>query len=320
MSTKEKILTQLLVNGDQTVSGEALAEKAGVSRAAVWKAIEALRRDGHEINAITNSGYRLTKEADLLSAESIRLYLKRPLKIFLHKELDSTNQEAKRLALTGNPQGTVILAEHQISGRGRMGRSFYSPAGKGLYLSLILRPKLSPVDAFLITTAASVAVCRAVKQTADISAEIKWVNDVYVNNKKICGILTEAVTDFETGTIDAVILGIGVNCSKVNFPENAGENPDSLSSFSAAPISRNALAAAIIDETLFLIEQLPKRDFLTEYRQRSIVLGRNIRVITKDEENPAKALDIDDNGGLVVQYPNGKIATLNSGEISIRPI
>jgi len=186
-------------------------------------------------------------------------------------------------------------------------------------MSLVLRPDLNADNAVLITTAASVAVCRAIEKITGLQADIKWVNDVYLNGKKICGILTEAVTDFETGTIDAVVLGIGINCSTGMFPEEMVKTAGSLSDLTAK-VSRNKLVAAVIDEVLGVAEELSDRSFIPEYKRRSMVLGKNIRVISKDTQRFAKVLDIDNNGGLSVRMEDGSVTVLNSGEISIRPM
>ena len=342
MTTKEKVLEALELNRGISISGQELAEKLQVSRAAIWKAIEELRKEGYIINAMTNKGYALDTETDVLSVQGILPHLKNhdAQRIFVYKTLESTNLTAKKMALEGAAHGTVIISEEQTKGKGRLGRSFFSPANSGIYMSLILKPNFDVTKSVLITTAASVAVCRAIEKVLGIQGEIKWVNDIYVGGKKICGILTEAVTHFETGQIDYLVLGIGinVNTSEQDFPAEIKEVASSLlerkqdmgsvkEKDGLSGISRNRLAAAIINEMMGIYENMDAREFMAEYRSRSMILGREIRVIptgTVDinqalaQSPAAKALDIDENGGLVVRYEDGRTETLNSGEISIR--
>lgn len=335
MSTRANVLKALEENKGTTVSGEELASRLDISRAAVWKAIQELRREGYRIEAATNKGYCLSQENDVLSAEGIIPYLRSADmadKIHVFKVLESTNLTAKKMALDGAPHGTVVLSEEQTKGRGRMGRSFFSPPAGGIYISFILEPQLDAAKSVLITTAASVAVCRAIEAVTGISCRIKWVNDVYLDDKKICGILTEAVTDFESGHIDYIVLGIGINFSTAAdaFPKELSGIAGSLISGSHdGDVSRNRLIAELIDQVLEINEDLEARKFLEDYRKRSFILGKEIQVIPRiraDHESepaegmPALALDIDGDGGLVVRYRDGSVQTLNSGEISIRPL
>jgi BirA family biotin operon repressor/biotin-[acetyl-CoA-carboxylase] ligase len=335
MSTRANVLKALEENKGATISGEELASRLDISRAAIWKAIQELRREGYRIEAATNKGYCLSQESDVLSAEGILPHLRRNEtagRIHVFKVLESTNLTAKKMALDGAPHGTVVVSEEQTKGRGRMGRSFFSPPTGGIYMSFILAPKLEAAKSVLITTAASVAVCRAIEAVTGISCKIKWVNDIYLDGKKVCGILTEAVSDFESGHIDYIVLGIGINFSTAAeaFPkELSGIAGSLISAVSAEGISRNRLIAEVIDQVLEINEDLESRQFLEDYRNRSFILGKEILVIPRiraDNESepaegmPATALDIDGDGGLVVRYRDGSVQTLNSGEISIRPI
>lgn len=342
MTTKEKVLQALELNRGISISGQELAEQLQVSRAAIWKTIEELRKEGYVINAMTNKGYSLDSETDVLSVQGILPHLKNhdAQGIFVYKTLESTNQTAKKMALEGASHGTVVLSEEQTKGKGRLGRSFFSPASSGIYMSLILKPNFDVTKSVLITTAASVAVCRAMEKVLGIQGEIKWVNDIYVGGKKVCGILTEAVTHFETGQIEYLVLGIGINVStpEEDFPsEIKGVASSLLGSRQEAThlkeksrlsgISRNQLAAAVINEMMAIYEEMDARKFMAEYRSRSMILGREIRVIPSGTvdisealaRSPvAEAIDIDENGGLVVRYEDGRKDTLSSGEISIR--
>lgn len=335
MSTRANVLKALEENKGLTVSGEELASSLSVSRAAVWKAIQELRREGYPIEAITNKGYCLAKESDVLSAEGILPHIKADgmdSRIHVYKVLESTNLTAKKMALDGVPYDTVIIAEEQTKGRGRMGRSFYSPPSGGIYMSFILEPRFDTAKSVLITTAASVAVCKAIEKVTGISCQIKWVNDIYLNERKISGILTEAVTDFESGHIDHIVLGIGINYStaKESFPkELSGIAGSLLDENDSGTMTRNRLIAEVINQILEINETLEDRAFIEDYKRRSFILGKEILVIPRikaehsaepAEGTPALAEDIDADGGLVVRYRDGSVQTLNSGEISIRPI
>ncbi len=232
--------------------------------------------------------------------------------IIVYDTLDSTNTEAKRLAEDKVNSNSVIIADYQTAGRGRLGRQFYSPKGIGLYMSFLIKADFPPEQTVLITTAASVAVCRAIERAAGVQPKIKWVNDLYLNGRKICGILAESVNNFKTGRIEYIIIGIGINCGKMDFPDEIRDIAGSVGS-----VDRNRLAAEVIREMNQIFDMISNRNFLDEYRQKSLVIGKRIKILG---ENPyfAEAVDIDDLGGLVIRTEDGDIKTLVSGEISIR--
>lgn len=325
MSTKQKLLKTLEENREMTISGEQLASIMNVSRSAIWKAIKALKEDGYQIESTTNKGYRLKSESDVMSSEGILPWLSKAnqdLDIIVYKTVGSTNLEAKKLALEGAKKGTVIIAEEQTQGRGRMGRSFYSPSKSGIYLSLVLRPDVHANEAVLLTTGASVGVRRAIKKVTGIDTQIKWVNDIYLGNKKIVGILTEAVTNFENGLFEFIIIGIGVNFKQPEkkFPKELEDIAGSLFDEKPDALTRNRLTAEIINEVIKICEDLHNRDFLEEYKTNSMILGKQIRVFRNNEWEVGTAIDISEEGGLVIKNKSGQIETLNSGEISIRKI
>ena len=325
MSVKSDILRILLENKAEPISGEAIAIRLNVSRAYVWKTIRKLKEEGYHITATQNLGYILTQESDLISKEGIQSFLRKDYysnDVLVYKTIDSTNTEAKKLAVAGASHGTVVLSEEQTEGRGRRGRSFFSPNGNGIYMSLILRPNLNVQDSVLITTAASVAVSRAIKKVTNLDTQIKWVNDLYMNGKKICGILTEAVTDCDTGCIDSIILGIGINFSlKSNrIPEELKHTIGSLYETKPDHLTRNQLCAEIITQVLDLCQQLSDRTFLEEYKTKSLVIGQHILILGNTIQESGIAIDINSSGGLIVQMDSGEIRTLNSGEITIRTI
>lgn len=323
MSVKIEVLKALEENRGTFFSGEALANKLNISRAAVWKAIKQLKEEGYSIKAISNKGYSLSIETDVLSREGINIFLteeNKGLDIEVYKELDSTNVYAKQLAVQGALHGTVVLAEEQTAGRGRRGRSFYSPGSTGIYMSIILRPNMEANEAILITTATSVAVAKAIETVTRIKTGIKWVNDIYIDEKKVAGILTEAVTDFESGKIECVIVGIGINFStpKNSYPDEIKEIATSLYENKPNDITRNQLVAEIINQVLASFKNLLSKEFIEDYKEKSIVIGRDIYILSNNSKTKAKAIDIDEQGGLIILTEDGVVKTLNSGEISIR--
>lgn len=323
MSVKTKLLSILEANRETDLSGEEIANQLGVSRTSVWKAVKALKEEGYQIEGVNNRGYRLQKSTDVLSEQGIRLELEEKNQKFpieVHKILDSTNVELKRRALEGGVHGLTLLAEEQTGGKGRLGRSFYSPPGTGIYMSILLKPEMDGSDAILITTAASVAVCRGIQKVLGIQPQIKWVNDVYLGDKKICGILTEAISDFEIGKIDSVVVGIGINYRTEDFPEELKNRAGCIGGESQVP--RNSIVAAVINEFWEIYEHLTERTFMEDYRKCSNVIGKDVRFLENQTWQEARAIDIDNDGGLVVEYEgeDGTIVrrTLHTGEITLR--
>lgn len=260
--------------------------------------------------------------SDILSAEGIRLYLNEEFKsisIALYKTIGSTNTEAKLLAVKNAGHGTTIIAEEQTEGRGRFGRSFFSPADSGIYMSIILRPELNIENSVLVTTAAAVAVCKAVEKFTNASARIKWVNDIFIDDRKVCGILTEAVTNFESGMMDSVVVGIGLNVKTKNedFPLELQDRAGSVLDDEHYSI-RNQLAAEIINNVLNIAGNLKDKSFMQEYKDRSMILGERILYKKDNDWQEGCALDIDNYGGLIVYTSDGQKLTLNSGEVSIK--
>ena len=319
---KTKILYALENHRGEFISGEDLAASFAVSRAAVWKAVERLREEGHKIIAVTNKGYCLEKFSDILTAKGITSHLKADSnvqRVICLSETDSTNNYAKHLALNGAFHGTLIAANHQTSGRGRHGHNFESPAGKGLYMSLILRPNTDAEKFQMITIADAVAVCLAVEDLYPESRGtlgIKWVNDVYMRGKKICGILTEALTGFESGEIESVITGIGINVSYCKFPESAG-NAGSIFEDENMTFGRDELCARVADYVMTFAENLDDPAIISEYRKRSILTGHEVSYMKGGAKCYGHVEGIDDAGGLVIRNDAGELETLRSGEVSM---
>ncbi|MDE6149622.1 MAG: biotin--[acetyl-CoA-carboxylase] ligase [Ruminococcus sp.] len=323
MSLKEKVLNELEANRGESFSGAQLAKTLGVSRTAIWKAIEDLRKDGVEISAVTNKGYTLKSEDNSLSAEGIRAILgETEYDIHVEKTVTSTNTVLKELAKDGESAGYVLIAQQQTAGKGRLGRRFYSPDKTGLYLSVILKPKLTIENALFITTSAAVAVSRAIETVSnnEVKAEIKWVNDVFVNNKKVCGILTEASVDFESGGLEYAVLGIGVNilAPESDFPDELKNVATSVFGNSRQENIRNRLAAEILRELSRLPENFMDKEVLNEYRSRSMLIGKNVFAVSGDKKDPCVVLDIDDRARLIVRFEDGSEKALSTGEVSIR--
>lgn len=312
MTTKQQVLQFLISNSNGYISGEGLAKELGKTRASVWKAIKSLQADGYSIDAVTNKGYRLNDKNDILNAEIIKSKLESELEVIYYPSIDSTNTQAKRLIVEGKTNDMLLVADEQTAGRGRQGKSFYSPALTGVYMTLVTHPMAQLESVVGATTATAVAVCRAIEKTTDKKPKIKWVNDVYLNGQKICGILTEAITDFETQTVTSIVIGIGMNIKTVDFPSDI-ENAGSLNS----NIKRADLISAIADE-LIKINNSPWDEVLDYYRAHSMIVGEKINFIQNGKVTPATAIEIDKQGGLVVRLENGEIQALRSGEISIR--
>lgn len=322
MELKQQILKILEENRGKDVNGAWIAKKLFVTRSAVWKAIKQLQKEGYNIEAVPNRGYCLQASNDILSAQSISPYLKGKAESFIldvRKTVTSTNTLAKEMAADGASEGTVIIASEQTAGRGRMGRSFYSPASTGLYMSIILRPKLSLEDSLLITTCTAVAVAKAIEELTKKDVYIKWVNDLYMNGKKVCGILTEASLNVENGGLEYAVVGIGVNVNTGNFPDDIKEVAGSI--FSEKPGNQptlSILAANILNNMADFMDNITEKSYLEEYKKRSFLLGKDILVLKSNKTLPAKAIDIDDKARLVVRYPDSSVETLVSGEVSIR--
>ena len=255
-------------------------------------------------------------ERDVLSEEGIRFYLPKDLKelpIEVLKSVSSTNIYAKKCA-EERAERMLVLAEEQTEGRGRRGRSFYSPYGTGLYMSLLMKVERSLAQFVPITVAAAVAGTRAVTQLSGKEAKIKWVNDIYLDNKKICGILAEAVSDAKSGMLTAVVVGIGVNVFTENYPEDIKDKAGSLL---PGALTRNELAAEITKELLGFSKNLNAPELMEEYRRKSMVIGEEIYWMEKEIRKEGRAIGINESGNLIVETKEGKVI-LSAGEISVR--
>ncbi len=349
---KEKVLWALESSSGQSISGQELADKLGTSRAAIWKSIESLRKEGCPIIASPNVGYSLPNDYNFLSKEGILVALSNisslssdegnqnnpsQNSILVYQTIDSTNREAARRisdeALPSSPifpdtfqhSGLkfVVIANEQTRGQGRLNRDFFSPKDTGLYITLVIKPRFKIESVTLLTTMVSVALVDIFKEIIDVDCKIKWVNDIYLNNLKICGIRTEGITNFETGQIEHVILGIGINCFTKEFTKMAGPNAGSLSK---NIFSRNLLAAHIIHscnqllismETFSLQNPTKKQlSLLQDYKDKSFLIGKEIVILNTNTIATAQDIGID--GSLIVKTSEGNIERIFSGEVSVR--
>lgn len=323
MGTKDQLLTLFENNRGMYFSGEDIAGTLSISRTAVWKAVKTLREDGYRIDAVPNKGYCLAEDTDILSAQGILRYLNPEFSMIrpeVFPVLDSTNRKVRERAAAGAAEGYTAVALHQTAGKGRRGHSFHSPADTGIYLSLLLRPRhCTAQDAARLTTMAAVAACEAIETVSGEKAQIKWVNDIFVNRKKAAGILTEASVSLENGLLDYAVLGIGINV----LPPEEGF-PDEISNIAGTvfhePVAdgKNHLAAEFLNRFMTYYLNSHTRDLLNRYRGRCFVLGQTVQVLSADSPRTARALDLDEDFRLIVEYENGEKEALCSGEISIK--
>lgn len=354
MATKNVVLQTLKsLKSGEFISGEELAQTCSVSRAAIWKAIRSLEEEGFKIEAATNRGYRLLSSPDKLNPSKISSLIKEScgaqVKTFTFEEIDSTNSEAKRRAVeTGSfrdAEGnltekgasahlSLFAAECQTGGKGRLGRTFVSPKDCGVYFSLLYSPRGGVKNPALYTAAAAVSVKRAVSKLYGESSQIKWVNDVFLAGKKICGILVEGIANFETGTIDAAVVGIGINIRKNpalsgEITKIAGsiEESKSLKNEEMPEISKNELVAEVIKNLIGFYSGFENNDekiksaMVDEYRSSSLLAGKTVTVNpvagTNGETYSAKVKDVDEEMKLIVECEDGEIRRLSSGEVSL---
>lgn len=322
MTIKEQLLELLEDNRGSFISGEDIAKQLFCTRGAVWKAIKSLRDEGFSIRAVTNRGYCLDENGDFLNSSGIRRYIVGKPQIYALKTVSSTNDFVRELAQKGAEEGVLAAACEQSNGRGRRGRSFFSPADTGFYMSILLRPVFSAQEAVKITAIAAVAVCKAIEKVLDISTEIKWVNDIYFNGRKVAGILTEAAMNFENGALDYAVVGIGVNVYKPanGFPEEISDIAGALLN---TPINdvKNKLVAEIYNQFMALYRTMYDNNYADEYRKRMMWQGERIFILSGTDGNiktPAVLLGANENCELKVRYEDGSEGLISSGEISIR--
>ena len=303
MRIQDAVLDALEKNRGEYLSGEQLASSLGVSRNAVWKAIQKLEEAGHKIRAVPKRGYTLAPESDVLTVQSVT----------------STNTLLKAQAEQGAPEGTVLIAESQTAGKGRLGRHFTSPPGTGIYFSLLLRPHCTAEKSLFITTTAAVAVCEAIEQVTGLNPQIKWVNDVYLNEKKVCGILTEASVDFENGGLNWAVLGIGINIAvpEEGFPEEIRSIAGAIFDGPCPVEMRSRISAAVISRFFALYKNLGSNAFIESYRSHSFLTGRAITFSLGEETYRGVVTGISDEAHLLVRLDSGEERAFSAGEVQI---
>lgn len=321
--TKDKVLV-LLKRSSGYLSGEAMSKEIGVSRAAVHTAIKKLRADGYDIVSTTNKGYRLKNEMDQLTVGEISSNFKRKKErnLVCLESTDSTNLRVKEMAAAGAESGTVIVANEQTAGRGRLGRSFQSDKNTGIYLSMLVRPKVGIEHLAEITAWVAVCVASAIEEVAKQSPGIKWVNDVVMNGKKVCGILTELSLEAESGNVEYIVVGIGINVHNktTDFSEEIREVASSIDEQSGQVVNRAKLCAAIIEnlEEMFLVWPNNKELYLKYYREHSVTTGKKVKLLRGGEEKQAFCEEVTEQFHLLVRYEDGTYEDVSSGEVSVR--
>ncbi|MCI9535119.1 MAG: biotin--[acetyl-CoA-carboxylase] ligase [Lachnospiraceae bacterium] len=317
-------IIKLLKAAPDYVSGQELCETFGVSRTAVWKVIRQLQEDGYEIEAKRNRGYRLGDSGDVFTGAELRSLLNTRWVghnlVFL-EQVDSTNEEAKRQAEKGAPDGTLVAAAEQSAGKGRRGRTWISEKGTGVWMSLLLRPDFPPECASMLTLVAAMAVEKGISRVTGVDGQIKWPNDVVIEGKKVCGILTEMSTEMEC--IHYVVVGIGINVGTEEFPEEIRDLATSLYLSTQKKVKRAVLAAAVAEAWEFYYEQFLKsgdlRFLMEEYNERLVNRGREVKVLALDGGYMGISQGINEKGELLVET-GGMVRTVISGEVSVRGI
>ena len=321
--SREQVLALLRAEEGAFLSGEQLSERLGLSRTAVWKAVKSLRQEGYEVEARTGMGYRLVSAPNVLTEAEIRSYLKAGRGLHCFDTIDSTNTYARQIALEGAADGTAIVADCQTAGRGRMGRSFQSPRGKGIYLSVLFRPDLPPERLMSVTALAGLAVCDAVERLCGVRPGLKWPNDPVLGRKKLCGVLTEMALEGETGRVQHLVVGIGLNVlhTQEDFQDEVAEIATSLQMELGRPVSRPQLTALLLEELDRVYEALRSGDltaYLAAYRRDCVNLGKTVQLIGTACRETVTAVDVDESFGLVVRTPEGEEKVVRSGEVSVR--
>lgn len=324
MSTKDRLLERLKAARGSWISGNHLSDKLGVSRAAVNKHIRTLKAQGYVIESATRKGYRFKKAPDRLLAEEIRQGL--DTRVFGQKEIvcfeqtDSTNQQAKVLAAQGAAEGTLVIAEAQCAGRGRRGRRWYSPPGSGIYVSVVLRPAISPTEAPAITLMTAVAVTQALLDLTHLPVRIKWPNDILLNGKKIAGILTEISTEMDR--IDYIVVGLGlnVNTPPQSFPQELQETAGSIRTETGKPFSRLALLRAILISYENCYDTFKTYGFdsiLSRWKELSDIIGQRVAVDVMGTTHTGQVADVDADGTLVLKTEQGLLQRIFSGDVRL---
>ncbi len=324
---KSEIL-RLLKESDGYLSGQQLCSHFLVSRTAVWKVMEQLKKEGYEIEAVRNKGYRLVDSPDVMSRAEIESLAKgrwAGARVVYYEETDSTNTRAKEAADKGGGQGehgTLFVAERQTAGKGRRGRGWESPAGASIYMTLLLRPDFLPIKAPGLTLLMAVAVAKGIRKCTGLACKIKWPNDVVINGKKVCGILTEMSA--EIGYINHVVIGVGINVNQERFPKEIQDRAVSLKQELLHSVRRSELIAAVMEEFEVCYEIFLKTEDLSgikeQYNRLLVNQDQDVKVLEPGNEYEAHALGINDTGELMVRMKDGRERCVYAGEVSVRGV
>ena len=313
---KEKIL-EYLKKEHEYLSGDQISQHLGISRQGLWKHIQELKDLGYDIVAVPHLGYRLESSPDRLFALEISHGLNTKFiakKIHYFDYLASTMNLAMQLGMQAEPNGTLVLAESQTKGRGRLGRSWFSPKYKGIYLSLVLRPKISPSASPILTLLSAVSICEAVKKVVGLDIQIKWPNDLFIHNKKLGGILTEM--NAEVDKVNFVVIGIGLNVN--NDKKSLVTQATSLKEQVGEPVNRILLLQELlrrIENNYSLLEDKGSQIVIDKWRNLSLTLGRRVKVYYQDKHIEGQAVDIDKDGALLIRKDSGLIQKVFSGDV-----
>lgn len=323
--TKDHVLA-ILRNAETYVSGEIISNQLGITRSAVNLAVKTLRQEGYQISSSTNKGYLLetNKDLDLLTVGELLAILpkSRMETVICLDSTDSTNNELRKMAFECAASGTVVIANAQSDGRGRRGRTFVSPKNTGIYFSILFRPNCNPPECTTITAWTAVAVARAIYHVTNIHPSIKWVNDLFLNNKKICGILSEMSVENESDHVQHIIIGIGINVNQPAsaFPEELQDIATSIYAETGQKISRAKLAAALIKEMDKMFTDWPaaSKAYLKDYRKYNLTTKESMAIVSGNKQIPITVLGINEDFSLKVQYKDGRVENLSSGEVSVK--
>lgn len=327
LTTKDHVISSL-IKAEDYISGEAISSDLGISRAAVNTAVKALRTEGYDIESSTKKGYILKSRPGKISSGELLPYLEpsRLDKVIVEDSVTSTNDLLKNLASEGAPEGTVIIADRQTRGKGRRGRSFESPSGTGIYLSYLLRPSAAPSDVTHVTACSAVCVHNAILDACGVETSIKWVNDLVIDNKKICGILTEMNLESESFSVDSIIVGIGINVNGPSdiFPPEVRKVAGSIESVTGTHCDRARIAASLISEMDKMADRLTKdtSSYLETYSSSCITLGKEISIVSLPDSNEiprhGTAIAVNPDYTLKVRLDDGTVTDIKSGEVSVR--
>lgn len=323
---RAELLDILNDNVDSFISGQQICEILGITRSAVWQHVKELRSAGYQIESVTNKGYKLCNSSDVFNSYEVGQYLNTEFvgrDIEFYEKIDSTNDEAHKLAVNGCKDGLTIVSDVQTKGRGRFGRNWASSGGKGIWTSVVLRPKLRPQDVGLITLAVAIAVIDAIKVCTGIEAFVKWPNDIIIDNKKVCGILTEMSTDPDR--INFIVIGIGLNVAhrESDFSKELRNKATSLKVVGKEDYSRSKILGVLLNEIERIYNILCSGDnvyIINAWKERSLIFDKKISYYSNNLNGSGYAKEINDDGNLIVESYDGSQVILRSGEVSVRGV